>query len=624
MLTIGGLAAVASPTTGSLALASKARRRLSLRLVLVFAFILLAAEVAYLSPFSDPVASQPVHVPSPVAFAEVQPYGVNTFLHKEVDRWKKDKTLEMAQEMGVGWVKQQFPWAEIEYRADPDRPYWDVKNNQNAWEKFDGIVSMAEEHGLRIIARIDSAPGWSHPANADPKAPPSDDHLADFGNFIEEFVARYRGRVAAIQVWNEPNLRGEWVTGRPVNPAEYVQLLKTAYDSAKSVDPNVIVLAAPLATNNETVGYNGNMNEFDYLQQMYDAGARGYFDAMSANAYGKDFPPEDPPSKEKLNFRRVELLHDVLVKNGDVAKAVWFNEYGWNASPPDMQPKQLFWGRVTAEQQAEYTVRGIEYARQHWPWAGVFTIWYLRQVGDIPTTASEYYFGLVNPDFVRGPTYRAVQEAASRSETAAGPGTWGLLSSPFRPGPGWRTYMQPQAAGAIAVAPSSAGQSLDIPFEGTGIQLTLVPVTATFPLTDTDLVPARYYVTLDGGTRSLSPDLPRDAKGNVYLPLPEGREPLNIPIAAGLGDQLRVGRHLLQIQAQASSLDSGQQSSGAPLLAPQAERFDLPGIGAVTVEARRSYTLFSILTLLLLALMGTSVWLLRRRSLPVEAERAGR
>src|SRR5687768_235855 len=271
----------AMPISGGL---SPARRGLFLRLALALALLLLVVESLYLAPFMDPATAQPVRTPSPVFLAEVQPYGVNTFLHKEVDRWKKDKTLQMAQEMGVGWVKQQFPWAELEYRVDrtPGREYWDVKNNQNAWDKFDGIVEMAEQHDLRIIARIDSAPGWSHPDNPDPKSPPSEEYLDDFGAFIETFVKRYHGRIEAIQVWNEPNLRGEWMTGRPVNGAEYVELLKVAYTHAKAADPNIIILAAPLATNNERVEYNGNMNEFDYLQQMYDAGAGQYFDAMSA------------------------------------------------------------------------------------------------------------------------------------------------------------------------------------------------------------------------------------------------------------------------------------------------------------------------------------------------------
>ena len=277
---------------------------------------------------------------------------MNTFLHKEVDSWKKDKTMQMAKDLGVGWIKQQFPWAEIQFSpsSDPKIGYWDNKNGQSAWTKYDNIVSLAQQYGLRVVARIDSAPLWSHPGNPDPKAPPDAAHMADFGDFVGTFVNRYRGSIAAIQVWNEPNLKGEWATGNPVNAAEYTDLLKVAYTAAKNVNPDIIVLAAPLATTFESLGYAGNLNELDYMQDMYDAGAKPYFDAMAANAYGTTFAPEDPPSPDRLNFRRVELLHDIMVKNGDANKAVWFNEYGWNSSPDDIT--NVPWGRVTPNNRA--------------------------------------------------------------------------------------------------------------------------------------------------------------------------------------------------------------------------------------------------------------------------------
>jgi hypothetical protein len=613
MLGAAGLLTESRPRTpDELAQATRARRKVSLRLGLVVIALLLLLETAYLSPFSDPTAIQPLRLPAPIPLAEVQPYGVNTFLHKEVERWKKEKTLDMAANMGAGWIKQQFPWAEIEYRTDPQRPYWDVKNNQNAWDKFDDIVNLAEQYHLRIIARIDNAPGWARPKDSDPKAPPSAEHMQDFGKFIETFVQRYQGRVAAIQVWNEPNLKAEWATGRPVNPAEYVQLLKTAYTSAKQADPNIIVLAAPLAINNELLGYAGNLNEVDYLQGMYDAGAKPYFDAMSANAYGKDAPPEDPPSRQALNFRRVELLHDVTIKNGDQAKAVWFNEYGWNASPPDMPAADLKWGRVTPEQQADYTVRGIEYAQQHWPWAGVFTIWYLRQVGDTPRTNSEYYFGLVDPDFVPSLAYKSVQQAAQRDEKVATPGEWGPLSPPVQAGPDWHVNLDPSAPGGLYISPSAPGNSINLTFMGTDVALTLVP------LTNTSTIAARYYVTVDGQTSQIASEVPRDETGQPYIQMPADGKGGVVSVVRGLGAEFRTASHTLQIRVEdvSPSQRGDQTSGGGAVYSPLAQRIDLPGIGLVKIEAHRSYVLFILLTLLLVAGIAFIVLALRRTAPP--------
>ena len=80
-----------------------------------------------------------------------------------------------------------------------------------------------------------------------------------------------------FEVWNEPNLHAEWDTGRPVNPTEYAEMLKVAYTRAKEANPDIIVLAAPLATTKESLAYDGNLNELDYMQGLYDAGAQGYF-----------------------------------------------------------------------------------------------------------------------------------------------------------------------------------------------------------------------------------------------------------------------------------------------------------------------------------------------------------
>ena len=351
----------------------------------------------------SPLKSLARATPSSV-WSDVEPWGTNLFLHKEVEAWKRDLTVEMVRDAGITWAKQHFPWEEIE---QPRKGQWfDAKYAQSTWDKFDEIVRIADARGLRLIARIDRPPAWARVDKSRPNAPP--DRIEDFGDFAFQLAARYRGKVEHFQVWNEPNLGEEW-TGRP-DPTAYVALLRVAYKRIKEANPNACVLAAPLAMNVEVGPIH--LNEIDYLDRMYQAGAKDVCDVVSANAYGMDRPPEDPPNRAILNFRRVELLRAVMERNGDGAKATWFNEFGWNASPRDMPREELVWQRVTDRQQAEWTVEGVEYARQNWPWAGVFCTWYFRQVGDISPSRSEYYFRLVDPDFTPRPVYHAVRAAA--------------------------------------------------------------------------------------------------------------------------------------------------------------------------------------------------------------------
>lgn len=335
---------------------------------------------------------------------DVYPYGTNTFLDKEVEFWKKERTMQMIQQAGIKWIKQIFAWNEIEFRKGY---FTDDKNKKSGWQKFDEIVDLAQKYGVQIVARIDQTPGWANPAGNSPGGHPA--NYQDYADFLKAFVTHYKGKVQYITVWNEPNLEREWDPGKKANPAQYVDMLKLAYQTVKATDPNVKVMAAPLAI---TLEEDANLSELKYLDAMYKAGAKDFFDIMPANAYGLEFPPDAAPDPKVLNYRRVELLHNIMVQNGDTNKAVWFNEYGWNASPQSIPAAQLTWRRVTEQQQADWTVQGIDYAKKNWPWSGVIFVWFFRQVGDIPDTASEQYFQLVTKDFVAKPVYTALQKSA--------------------------------------------------------------------------------------------------------------------------------------------------------------------------------------------------------------------
>lgn len=338
-----------------------------------------------------------------IPYTDVNPFGANFFLDREVEPWKQEKTLEMAQAAGIGWIKQQFSWEEIEPLHK-----WEYD-----WAKYDRIVELAEAYDMEIIARMDRPPDWTRDNNQFKTRPPDD--LNDYGDFVHAFVERYRDRVRYIQIWNEPNLSAEWGFQR-VDAVAYVRMLQVAYQRAKEADPAIVVLTAPLAITLEDASMRGNHNDLVFLEQMYQAGAADYFDILSANAFGLDRPPEDPPDPNLLNFRRVELQHEIMARYGDEDKAVWINEYGWNAAPASFEDDILTWERVTRSEQADYTVRGIVWGREHWPWLGVVNIWYFRQVGDVPPEHPAYYFAMVDPEFNPQPVYDAVRQATQRLE----------------------------------------------------------------------------------------------------------------------------------------------------------------------------------------------------------------
>jgi len=174
--------------------------------------------------------------PRSVANTDVNPYGANFFLAREVEPWKRERTVEMAQEAGLGWAKQQFAWAEIEPQRKGE--YVEPVGGESSWAKFDQIVDLYRDRGLRVIARLDWAPAWARPAETRAETPPSD--FTDYGDFVYEFVKHFGGRVQYVQIWNEPNIYPEWGE-QAVDPEAYTELLEVAYNRAKEADPNVYV-----------------------------------------------------------------------------------------------------------------------------------------------------------------------------------------------------------------------------------------------------------------------------------------------------------------------------------------------------------------------------------------------
>ncbi len=344
----------------------------------------------------------------PVRYAGINPYGVNTFLQNEADPLKRRLAMEMVANAGFHWIRQEFPWEDIEIHGPGD--YVDRRHDppRSSWEKYDQIVDLAEEHDIEIIARLSNPPAWSR-ASGDEQgtfAPPDD--LNAYGDFVETVVRRYQGRIHYYQIWNEPNIYPEWGE-QPVNAAEYVELLKVGYTRAKAVDPDVVIIAGALAATIELDRYPHGLTDALFLQQMYDAGAAPYFDVLSMQGYGLWSGPYDRRMQPRvINFSRPLYIRDVMVRNGDAEKPIWLSEMAWNALPSDSDLAASY-GRVSLEQQARYAVLAYQRLQAEWPWVGMASYWFLKQADESErTTSPQYYFRILTPDFTPLPVYTAI------------------------------------------------------------------------------------------------------------------------------------------------------------------------------------------------------------------------
>lgn len=316
--------------------------------------------------------------------------GVHTRLTDEVEPWKIKHTLEMVREMGAPWIVEYFPWAYVE--SSPGR--YD-------WSHNDLVIDHATRQGLTVIARLGFVPEWARPKESTPLYL-AEEHFPAFADFAAQFVKRYAGKVRYVIIWNEPNLSLEWGY-QPVSPEKYGAMLRTVYPAIKAANPDVQVLAGALAPTLAPPGSPDGMNDLAFLQAMYDAGAAPYFDLLAIHAYGWYSEPDEAPAADVVNFRRAELLHALMVKNGDGDKKAIITEGGWNDHPR--------WTRaVRPGQRIAYTLRAYQLAAEQWPWLEAVCLWAFRY----PWDAKSYqdYYTFVRTDFEPKPIYLEVQQYA--------------------------------------------------------------------------------------------------------------------------------------------------------------------------------------------------------------------
>ena len=343
--------------------------------------------------------------------AGVSPFGVNVFLEQEVEPVKRERAVQLAAQAGFKWLRQEFPWEDIEVHGKGDFEDRRHEPARSAWEKYDHIVDLADQYELQLIVRISNPPAWSRAKGneAGSYAPP--DNYQDFADFAGAVAARYQGRVRYYQLWNEPNIYPEWGLNT-IDPEAYVDLLKAGTTAIRAIDPEAVIIAGALAA---TVDLDGtavpgrSFSDLLFLQRMYDAGAAPYFDVMATQGYGLWSGPADRRMHPRvMNFGRPQFIRDLMVVNGDGHKPIWISEMNWNAAPTDVEPR---YGRVSLEEQAANLPLAYERILNDWPWLGVANVWYLKRATDLweQNRQPEAYFRLLAPDFTPQPVYESVR-----------------------------------------------------------------------------------------------------------------------------------------------------------------------------------------------------------------------
>ncbi|MCS7056758.1 MAG: beta-galactosidase [Thermoflexales bacterium] len=356
---------------------------------------LLATACASLAPIHRPAAPEQAHPAAPrfppARRLESPGYGFEAYLW-----WKPEiatRDLGLIRAAGFKWVKQTFAWRDIE-----------LEKGKYDWSRADDVVFLTTEVFTRhLIVRLDREPYWDrydYPLDQGIAAGPPR-NLQNFFDFCGVIAARYRGKVAAYQVWNEPNLAREW-GGMPPDPVAYVEMLKGCYLAIKQADPNALVISAGLAPTGN--GPPLAMPHDQFLIAMYKAGAAPYFDLLGVHAPGFRAAPETPPGmavsipelggQRFFAFRHVEDMRAIMERFGDGAKQVAVLEFGWTTDPVNTD---YAWFAVDEQLKADYMVRAFRWAKQNWqPWIGPMIALSIPQFDWTPRN-EQYWWAVIDP-----------------------------------------------------------------------------------------------------------------------------------------------------------------------------------------------------------------------------------
>lgn len=330
-----------------------------------------------------------------------------------------NRELDITRDLGANVVRLDVGWSSLETDGKGQLSDWYV-------EKLDRFINEADARGMKTIVTLWGSPCWASSAPESIKQgcegaywdrgvvqyPPT--NPADFGDMARWVTARYGSKLAAFEVWNEPNLETPrfWKSDRPA--ADYAKLVRAAYAPAKQGNPNVPVIVGALGA-----------ADGDFLKEMYANGINGFHDGISIHPYNEWRDPADMWQEQWKKYTLIpgiKWVNDIQRANGDNT-GLWLTELGWPTC------EGINWC-VSEAKQAEYTARAVQML-QDVPYVKAYTIYDLRNEGN-DKTAMDDNFGIVTYDYQPKPVYQSLKRAWAGSY----PGPSGLAGDSSGDGDG--------------------------------------------------------------------------------------------------------------------------------------------------------------------------------------------
>ena len=217
---------------------------------------------------------------------------------------------------------------------------------KKAWrfDKLDRYVDMAAAHNVSVLLPLGLSPRWAsarpHERSAYGEglaAEPAS--MEDWRVYVSTVAQRYKGRVKAYEIWNEPNDKA-FFSG---SPEKLVELTCEAYRILKATDASITVVSP---------AYTGEKN-IDKLDAFLAAGGAKCIDVVAYHLYVPSKPPEALPPL-------IKQIRQVMKQQGIGQFPLWNTESGWvmnNSDGTRSTKVPEYWRKIEPEQSASYVAR---------------------------------------------------------------------------------------------------------------------------------------------------------------------------------------------------------------------------------------------------------------------------
>jgi hypothetical protein len=322
----------------------------------------------------------------------------------------------MRDQLKVNWTKAQVRWKDFETAKGKDEAF--------KWQLLDAFTADANKKGLNIVYGVLSTPNWARSVQ-EREGPPDDYNEA--ARFMTRVLARYKGCVQAIEVWNEMNIDREWTApSKQISAVEYINFLKVVVPAIRAVDQNITVVMGALSpTGYEAPGIS--MDDFNYMDAFVANGGTALVDCVGVHLNGYNMPPQyewdegydDPTAKFRGPFKGGTPHHSWSFKStmfgyyNRTKKPLCVTEFGW-ASSENMGGEPVegfeFAKDNTEKEQAEWIVQGFQMMKDSGfvKWGIVFNLDYVQKDGLPFNQDPNAPYSVIRPDGAPRPAFEAI------------------------------------------------------------------------------------------------------------------------------------------------------------------------------------------------------------------------